>query len=80
MDQKTLWQQYQSLPDEVQQQVVDFLSFLHSKYGSMSKERMVALDLTEDPFVGMWQSRSDMSDSRMWVRNLRKGEWCDQQD
>lgn len=80
MDQKTLWQQYQSLPDEVQQQVADFLLFLHSKYGSISKEGTIVLDLAEDPFVGMWQNRSDMNDSRVWVRNLRKGEWCDHQD
>ncbi|MCG8350609.1 MAG: DUF2281 domain-containing protein [Chloroflexales bacterium] len=77
MDQKTLWQQYRSLPDEVQQQVADFLAFLHQKYGSRSMKDMIIPDLAEDAFVGIWRERSDMQDSREWVRRTRKDEWRD---
>ena len=31
--------------------------------------------LTEEPFVGMWQDRKDMTDSSGWVRKSRKREW-----
>ncbi len=80
MNQQTLWQQYQSLPDEVQQQVVDFLSFLQQKYGVAPRPMKAQPDLAEEPFVGMWHSRAAMHDSSAWVRQLRKDEWRDHHD
>ena len=80
MDQKTLWQQYQSLPDEVQQQVVDFLLFLQQKYSFAPSTAKPLPELANEPFVGMWRGRSEMNDSSVWVRNLRKDEWRDLND
>jgi hypothetical protein len=80
MDQKTLWQQYQSLPDEVQQQVTDFLLFLHQKYGSVPSDVKQHPSLTEEPFVGMWRADVAIDDSSTWVRKVRKDEWRDDTD
>ncbi len=32
-------------------------------------------NLTDEPFIGMWQDREDMQDSSQWVRHLRQQEW-----
>lgn len=31
--------------------------------------------LQEEPFVGMWRDREDMTDSTDWVRQAREREW-----
>lgn len=31
--------------------------------------------LQEEPFVGMWRDREDMTDSTEWVRQAREREW-----
>ncbi|RRR74923.1 MAG: DUF2281 domain-containing protein [Candidatus Viridilinea halotolerans] len=54
MDQKTLWQQYQALPAEVQQQMLDFLAFLQAKYGSTPHSQPALGDLAQEPFVGIF--------------------------
>ena len=80
MDQKTLWQQYQSLPDEGQQQVVDFLLLLHQKYGAVPGDAKHRSNFTEEPFVGMWRHNEAITDASAWVRNLRKDAWRDHND
>lgn len=32
-------------------------------------------DIRDEPFIGMWHDRPEMSDSSAWVRGLRLGEW-----
>jgi antitoxin component of RelBE/YafQ-DinJ toxin-antitoxin module len=34
-------------------------------------------DLTEVPAFGMWADRDDMEDTTAWVKNLRRGRYCD---
>ncbi len=31
--------------------------------------------LREEPFVGIWKDRDDLSDATAWVRRLREQEW-----
>jgi hypothetical protein len=77
MDQKTLWQQYNSLPADVQGQLRDFLTFLQAKYVSEIRTDLSTTDLAHEPFVGMWSDRTDLADTRGWIRDRRKEEWRD---
>jgi hypothetical protein len=65
-----------SLPPEAQEQVMDFVAFLKSRY---SAKRPAAgakpAPLAEEPFIGMWRGRDEMSDSTAWVRDLRRRDW-----
>jgi len=77
MKQNKVWRELMTLPPEIQQQVFDFIDFLHSRYSSAPKtitdEKKVKL--REEPFIGIWKDRAEMADSTEWVRNLRKQEW-----
>ncbi|MBN1873736.1 MAG: DUF2281 domain-containing protein [Anaerolineae bacterium] len=64
-----------SLPPEAQQQVLDFVAFLKTRYPTIAPvKRSKRIKLTDEPFIGMWQDRDDMQDSGLWVRNLPKNE------
>lgn len=73
------WYEFATLPPEAQQQVVDFIAFLRSRYGKAPSgdEACQPADLAEEPFVGLWQNRPDMNDSRKWLRSLREQEWSE---
>ena len=77
MNQEKLLQDVVSLPPIAQQEAVDFIAFLKLRYGqSTFQKNSNDLSVIEnEPFVGMWQNRSDMADSSVWVRNLRQKEW-----
>jgi hypothetical protein len=65
-----------SLPPDAQKQMVDFLAFLKTRYQSASvAKRPKRLKLSNEPFIGMWRKRKDMTDSTAWVRALRQQEW-----
>lgn len=76
MNQKTAWQRFSSLPPEAQQQVVDFIMFLQTRYGP-SRPRKITKPprLAKEAFIGMWRNRSDLRDSTAWVRKARAVEW-----
>jgi hypothetical protein len=80
MDQDTFWQQVQTLPREAQQQLLDFLTFLHTKYAAKPHVPQGMDTLSSDPFVGIWQTRTDMHESTTWVRMMRQREWHDDSD
>ena len=77
MNQEKLLQDVVSLPPIAQQEAIDFIAFLKQRYGqSTCQKNSNDLSVIEnEPFVGMWQNRSDMADSSVWVRNLRQKEW-----
>jgi hypothetical protein len=76
MDQETLWRQYTALPSDAQRQVTDFIAFLTTRYHSApSSKHTPKSDLSDEPLVGMWADRADMTDSSRWVRMLREREW-----
>lgn len=76
MNPKTAWEEFSSLPPEAQQQVMDFIAFLQSRYKpSRFRRRTNSPKLAEEIFVGIWRDRDDLQDSSAWVRSLRKHEW-----
>lgn len=65
-----------SLPLEAQREVRDFVEFLKQKHGTPSSaEKPRSRKLADEPFVGMWKDRPEMSDAVEWVRRLRVSEW-----
>jgi hypothetical protein len=76
MNRKLLLEKLTELPEAAQQQVLDYIAFLHTRYGIKQNEPPIpASDLSSEPFVGMWRDRSDMQDSTRWVRESRQSEW-----
>mgnify|MGYP000899018355 CR=1 FL=1 len=76
MDRALFLEKLNELPDAAQQQVLDYIAFLYTRYGSKQGESPgTAGDLSSEPFVGMWRDRQDMQDSTRWVRESRQSEW-----
>jgi hypothetical protein len=76
MEKEKVMDEFSSLPQEAQREVIDFISFLRKRYkNDISKKRVKRKPITEEPFVGMWQNRDDMRDSSDWVRKKREVEW-----
>jgi hypothetical protein len=78
MIQESISHKFAALPPEAQQQLIDFMDFLTTKYSSsIHNENFNPSDeLFNEAFIGMWQNREDMQDSSAWVRNLRNNEWA----
>jgi hypothetical protein len=75
MRQDNLRTSFNALPPEAQKQVLDFISFLESRYASITSHKVRRTRLSKEPFIGMWSDRKDMKDSAAWVRELRQREW-----
>ncbi len=76
MNQKTVWQHFSRLPPEAQQQVIDFMAFLQTRHAPIRPRKAARLlKLADEPFIGIWRERKDLSDSTTWVRKLRTKEW-----
>ncbi len=69
MNSKRIWQDIQALPEQAQQQALDFVAFLRTRYAVQARKDSSAL--TNEPFIGMWRGRADLRDSRAWVRAQR---------
>ena len=64
------------LPPEAQRQVFDFIAFLKTRYKKTRPDNKNARNkIAEDPFIGIWEDRTDIEDSSLWVRRARKSEW-----
>lgn len=76
MNQEKVWEDFTALPLEAQQQVADFIAFLHSRYRQFTPDQKAGLtDLANEAFIGMWRDRAEMEDSNQWVRDVRRCEW-----
>jgi hypothetical protein len=76
MNRELLLEKLTELPEAAQQQVLDYIAFLHTRYGIKQNEPLApAGDLSSEPFVGMWRDRLDMQDSTRWVRETRQNDW-----
>ena len=76
INRELLLEKLTELPEAAQQQVLDYIAFLHARYGVKRNEQPAAAsDLRSEPFVGMWRDRPEMQDSTRWVRESREGEW-----
>ncbi len=76
MTNEEILSEFSALPPEAQRLVADFIAFLRQRYGALQDVvQPKTLDLSAEPFIGMWKDREDMKDSVAWVRNLREQEW-----
>lgn len=75
MTNEEILQEIASLPPEGKRQVLDFITFVHQRYGRSQSNAQLASDLSAESFVGIWQDRDDLMDSVDWVRNIRESEW-----
>lgn len=65
-----------TLPPEAQQQVLDFIEFLKMRYKKGRPDKKAVRNrIVNEPFIGIWEGRQDMSDSSKWVRSTRESEW-----
>jgi hypothetical protein len=76
MDQESLWRRYTALPIDAQRQVADFMAFLSIRYQTpLPAKSPHTANLSDEPLVGMWADRDDLTDSAAWVRMTRDREW-----
>jgi hypothetical protein len=77
MIQEQILQSLNRLPPVAQQEVLDFIAFLQTRYDVQAspEKPATATRLCDEPFVGMWRDRADMQDSSAWVRRVRTQEW-----
>jgi len=76
MKAQKIWRDYDTLPPELQQQVADFISFLHTRSASSRVTSTTKrTKLAKEPFIGMWRNRKDLKDSTAWVKSIREREW-----
>ena len=76
MKQDKVLSEFNSLPREAQQEVLDFITFLRSRYSPSRKDETESKSsLAEENFVGIWRNRTDLEDSTKWVREIRTNEW-----
>jgi hypothetical protein len=73
---ESILRQFDRLPTEAKREVIDFIAFPQIRYERPTVAKKAKRSkLTNDPFVGMWKDREDLSDSVSWVRNIRRREW-----
>lgn len=71
-----IWRDFEALPLSAQQQVADYIAVLRARSVEAAAGRASGrTPLREEPFVGLWTDRDDLSDSTAWVRRLRESEW-----
>lgn len=76
MNQEQILHDLMALPPVAQQMVADFIAFLRLRYTQEASEGVDVLPpLENDPFIGMWRDRTEMTDSSAWVRIVRTREW-----
>ena len=76
IDQAKVWRELMALPPEAQQQVLDFIAFMRSRYQTETFDKETpSIDWQNHPFVGMWKNHEEMKDSTQWVRQQRRQEW-----
>ncbi|MFP4395317.1 MAG: DUF2281 domain-containing protein [Anaerolineales bacterium] len=77
MFQEQILQSLNTLPPAAQREVLDFIAFLQTRYKNQVQSEKIPTErnLSDEPFVGMWQDRDDMQDSSAWVRKVRTQEW-----
>lgn len=75
IEKEQVWLEFSTLPRDAQYQVIEFMTFLHSRYTPEKARNTEKPNLSAEPFVGMWRDREDMQDSRAYVRELRQKEW-----
>lgn len=73
MELDNLEQRLAALPEYAQREVADLIAALEARH-----QRSRAADpppLQEEPFIGCWKDRDELTDSTAWVRRTRRREW-----
>ena len=68
-------QDFSSLSPEAQKQLLDYLDYLKTRYPAVVTKKSKKRKLKEEPFIGMWQNRTDIRNGSEYVRDLRRREW-----
>nr|VFK79871.1 MAG: hypothetical protein BECKSD772D_GA0070982_10717 [Candidatus Kentron sp. SD] len=76
VNQERLLQDIDCLPPIARQEAIDFIAFLKARHGPYAAPETVggASAMREEPFVGMWEDRSELADSTAWVKDSRRKE------
>jgi len=74
MNQEKIIKDLVALPPMVQKEAAEYIASLKLRYGQGTGTKKLLL-IEDEPFVGMWEKRSDLIDSTNRVRELRKNEW-----
>jgi len=76
METKSAWRKFETLPPKAQEEVIDFIDFLRSRYVNLkTRVKAKSSKLSDEEFVGIWKNRKDLTDSSEWVRHVRQTEW-----
>ena len=76
MEQEKIFDDISNLPPVAQQQVVDLIAFLRTRYKRSEQEKQTKrINLANEPFIGIWKDRKDLNNSSKWLRNVREAEW-----
>lgn len=62
-----------ALPDAARQEVADLITALEARHRTARSPSPTAL--RDEPFIGCWKDRDDLTDSTAWVRRTRQQEW-----
>ena len=68
-------QDFSSLSPEAQKQLLDYLDYLKTRYPAIVTKKAKKRKLKDEPFIGMWQNRTDIRNGAEYVRDLRRREW-----
>lgn len=77
MQKSRVWREFEALSPTAQREVADFIAFLNARARQNNVETRKAKPLRDEPFIGLWRDRKDLSESSAWVRRLRSEEWKD---
>jgi hypothetical protein len=72
---KVLWEQFEQLEPDAQRQVEALIIRLAIKDFYKDRKTKPETPIEDEPFIGMWRDREDMSDSTDWVRQVRAEQW-----
>jgi hypothetical protein len=75
MNRDEIFQDIDTLPPDAQQQVIDFIAFLQTRYQRSGRKKSRSASFASESFLGVWRDREDMANSTDWVRQVRKSEW-----
>ncbi len=75
MEKERVWSEFEALSEKDQQRVADFIFSLREENATSDSNGGKPPSLKEEPFVGMWLGRADMTDSSVWLRELRERAW-----
>ena len=75
MKREQILQDIDTLPPDAQQQVIDFIAFLQTRYQCSARKKSRSTSLASESFLGIWRDRKDMANSTDWVRRIRESEW-----